>query len=175
MKKTFTILLLLLLLTTIHPVAAQGHVYYVDLGGSDTTGDGSSGNPWASIRFAASQVQADDLVLINPGVYEGGVIVETDGTASEPIIFRANGEGVVIEGSGGERDAFFINDSDYIIVEGITIQHAERAGLRISLGDSVIEKSYNYEGSKLPVVLVSRREQDGMRHDPVRHSSKRSL
>ena len=137
MKKTFTILLLLLLLTTIHTVSAQGHVHYVDPGGSDTTGDGSSGNPWASIRFAASQVQADDLVLINPGVYEGGVIVETDGTASEPIIFRANGEGVVIEGSGGERDAFFINDSDYIIVEGITIQHAERAGLRISLSDHV--------------------------------------
>jgi hypothetical protein len=136
-KKTALILLLLILGGTAQPAGAQGQVYYVDPLGSDTTGDGSAGNPWGSIVFAATQVAAGDTVLINPGVYAGGVTVETGGTAAEPITFRANGDGVIIEGSGGERDAFFIDGADYITVEGLTIQHAERAGLRISLSDHV--------------------------------------
>ena len=70
---------------------SQGQVYYVDPLGSDVTGDGSAGNPWGSIVFAATQVAAGDTVLINPGVYDGGVIVETGGTAAEPITFQANG------------------------------------------------------------------------------------
>jgi len=108
-----------------------GQIYYVDPSGSDITGDGSAAHPWASIRYAATQVSAGDTVLINPGIYEGGVIVETGGTASEPITFRANGSGAVIEGSAGERDAFFITYADYVVVEGLTIQHATRAGMRI--------------------------------------------
>jgi hypothetical protein len=82
-------------------------------------------------------VAAGDTVWINPGVYAGGVTVTTSGTSTDPITFRANGAGVVIEGSGGERDAFFIDQADYIIVDGLTIQHAQRAGVRISLSDHV--------------------------------------
>ncbi len=70
-------------------------------------------------------------MLINPGTYAGGIVVETDGTAGAPITFRANGAGVVINSSGGERDAFFITWANYIIVEGLTIQNATRAGMRI--------------------------------------------
>jgi hypothetical protein len=76
-------------------------------------------------------------VLINPGTYAGGIVVETGGTADAPVAFRANGPGVVIEGSNGDRDAFFIDRADYVAVEGLTIQHAQRAGLRISLSDHV--------------------------------------
>lgn len=118
-------------------VQAQGNSYFVDPGGSDTTGDGSSGNPWQTIQHAADQIAAGDTVLINPGTYNGGITVETGGTAGLPITFQANGSGVVIEGSGGNNDAFFITEADYIIVEGLTIQHANRAGLRISLSDHV--------------------------------------
>lgn len=50
---------------------------------------------------------------------------------SQPITFRANGTGVVINGSGRERDAFFITRANYIIVDGLTIQNATRAGMRI--------------------------------------------
>jgi hypothetical protein len=115
----------------------QGDTYYVDPAGSDLTGDGSAGNPWQTIRYAATQVSAGDTVLINPGSYDGGVVVETPGTSAAPITFSGRGPGVVIEGSGGDRDAFFITAADYIVVEGLTIQHADRAGLRISLSDHV--------------------------------------
>ena len=118
-------------------LALQGQTYYVDPAGSDHTGDGSADYPWQTIQHAASLVAAGDTVLINPGTYGGGITVDRSGTALQPITFRANGAGVVIEGSGGERDAFYIDGADYVVVEGLTIQHATRAGVRISLSDHV--------------------------------------
>jgi hypothetical protein len=126
------------------PARAQGQTYYVDPNGSDTNGDGSQGSPWASIRHAAGQVAAGDTVLIHPGIYEGGIVVETGGTAAEPVTFRASGPGVIVEGSGGMRDAFFIDRADYVIVEGLIIQHAVRAGLRISQADHVTVRNSTF-------------------------------
>ena len=40
---------------------------------------------------------------------------------------------MIINGSGGERDAFFIENANYIVVDGLTIQNADRAGIRISM------------------------------------------
>ena len=111
--------------------SAQGETYYVATTGTDAPGCGTAGSPCRTIQYAADLAEQGDTVLINPGTYTGGITVETDGTAGEPITFQANGAGVVIEGSGGERDAFFITWADYIVVEGLTIQHAERAGMRI--------------------------------------------
>jgi parallel beta-helix repeat protein len=128
------ILTLLFILTSIAcapSITAQGNTYYVATNGIDGPGRGTAALPWRTIQYAAGQVQAGDTVLINPGTYTGGITVDTSGTASEPITFRANGAGVIIEGSGGERDAFFITWADYVVVEGLTIQHATRAGMRI--------------------------------------------
>jgi hypothetical protein len=132
MNKAISLLIILLLSLNHSPSAAQGQIYYVDKGGSDTTGDGSLLKPWASIIYAATQVQAGDTVLINPGTYQGGIYVDSSGTPSAPITFRANGPSVIIEKSGGVRDAFYIENADYIVVEGLTIQHATRAGMRLS-------------------------------------------
>lgn len=137
MKKMITVLILLILFSRAAPSASQGNIYYVDTTGSDVTGDGSLLHPWGSIVYAANQVSAGDTVLINPGIYAGGVYVNTSGTLADPITFQAHGVGVIIEGSGGERDAFYIEDADYIIVDGLTIRHATRAGIRISLSDHV--------------------------------------
>lgn len=128
----------LLLSMSLQTTTAQVDTFYVDAAtGSDITGDGSAGQPWQSIQHAANQVGPGDTVLINPGSYGGGITIDTSGLATAPITFKGNGAGVIIEGSGGERDAFFITEADYIIVDRLTIQHADRAGLRISLSDHV--------------------------------------
>jgi len=100
---------------------------------SPTTRSCGSGSATAYLTIvgAAAKVKPGDTVLIQPGTYDGGITVEINGTPSAPITFRANGAGVVIEGSGGERDAFFITYANYIVVEGLKIQHADRAGMRI--------------------------------------------
>jgi hypothetical protein len=118
-------------------MAQDGRTLVVDPGGSDDGGDGSAENPWATIQRAADEAGLGDTVLINPGTYEGGITVRTGGEEGRPVTFRAAGPGVVIEGSGAERDGFFIDQADEVVVEGLTIQGAERAGLRVSLANGV--------------------------------------
>ena len=88
MKQLFNILVVLVLLSMglpPQPGRAQGSMYYVDPAGSDTSGDGSSAHPWQSIIYGATQLTAGDTLLINPGTYQGGVYVNTSGTAAEPV------------------------------------------------------------------------------------------
>jgi hypothetical protein len=140
MKKTFCIFTMLALLAFFHPAqraVAAVHTYYVDPAGSDSSGDGSLAHPWKTIAYGVTRLAAGDTLLINPGTYTDYVYVNTSGTASQPITIKANSPGVIFEASTVSRDAFFIEDADYVIVDGITIQHAPRAGIRISNSDHV--------------------------------------
>lgn len=94
--------------------------YYVDPAGNDTTGDGSSGNPWASPGKAAGSMSAGDICRIQPGTYLIGngtantsgnrVSWNTGGSASavtqfvgwggRPVL-EANASSITICGTGG--------------------------------------------------------------------------
>jgi len=41
--------------------------YYVDINGSNLTGDGSQVDPWKTIEHALTQVSSGDLIKINDG------------------------------------------------------------------------------------------------------------
>ncbi len=45
-------------------------IYYIDEAGNDITGDGSSGNPWASLSFACDHVVLpSNTIFVNSGTY----------------------------------------------------------------------------------------------------------
>lgn len=66
---------------------AQGSSFYVATGGSDTTGDGSSSNPWATIDHALAQAPDNSLILVQPGDYFG--VVRLDEVFSQGVIVRS--------------------------------------------------------------------------------------
>ncbi len=88
--------------------------YFVALTGSDTSGDGTAGNPWRTIDHALSQVSGGDLILVRPGTYDGRV--HLDEAFATPVTVRAEvpyqvrlrhtdtvvtcnyGQGIVLEG-----------------------------------------------------------------------------
>jgi hypothetical protein len=43
--------------------------YYVDVAGDDGTGDGSSGNPWATLAHAIDNSIIDDTIIMNAGTH----------------------------------------------------------------------------------------------------------
>ncbi|MCD4654436.1 right-handed parallel beta-helix repeat-containing protein [bacterium] len=47
--------------------------YYVATDGSDSTGNGSELNPWATITFALDSVPDASVILVQPGIYEGRI------------------------------------------------------------------------------------------------------
>lgn len=47
--------------------------FYVATNGNDTTGNGSNGNPWATITKALDSVPDGSLILVKAGVYNGRI------------------------------------------------------------------------------------------------------
>ena len=82
MKKVFSILFALVLVVSLGlaigtSVAADpGATYYVSTAGSDTTGDGSAGNPWRTIQYAIGQVIPDDTIMVAAGEYDAFQVID---------------------------------------------------------------------------------------------------
>ncbi|HEX8038446.1 MAG TPA: hypothetical protein VF490_04825, partial [Chryseosolibacter sp.] len=83
-----------------HP--AIGAYFYVDLSGSDVTGDGSTAKPWRTLQFAVSKVPANQGHIIR---LSAGTFVES-GRVDVPA-------GVSIEGSGKDITIVKANSSFY--------------------------------------------------------------
>ena len=72
---------------------------YVATGGNDTNPGTNPAAPLRTIQRAANLSQPGDLILIQPGIYRERVSVPRSGTTSQPIVFRGNGEGVILDGA----------------------------------------------------------------------------
>ena len=70
MKKYIIIILGLALMLTVP--AVQAAEYFISVDGSDDTGDGSEGNPYASFGMVFEYVDYQDTVTVMPGTYEIG-------------------------------------------------------------------------------------------------------
>ena len=81
-------------------VPFSGHPFYVTTGGSDSTGDGSSSNPWASLHKACASVSAaNSIIHVGAGRYTENtqcvlakqVSIEGEGTASTTVVSGVSG------------------------------------------------------------------------------------
>ena len=113
MNKRFlvTILVLTVAFVAVFPgTVAAAETYYVATTGSDTTGDGSAGNPWATIQYAINQSSSGDTVTVEEGTYYEAVNINKSltlvsaGYSSNTIIDAQGADfGVLINGNGNHH------------------------------------------------------------------------
>jgi hypothetical protein len=117
---------------------ASAATYHVAPGGSDGN-SGSAAAPWATLQHAADTVRPGDTVLVHDGTYRGFQI-ETDGTASSPIVFRALGPNVVVNEENPVRGDHHINveGASYVVIEGFRVRDADVTGIRVVLARGVV-------------------------------------
>lgn len=87
-----SICLILCLLFAVQPAKAQSSTFYVATNGSDSTGNGSLGNPWGTITYALQRVPDGSLILVRPGTYTGQVKLKgsfTKVTIRSEVPYRA--------------------------------------------------------------------------------------
>lgn len=89
--------------------AVSGRTWWVATTGSDTTGDGTSSNPYATLNKAATVVLADEEIRVRPGTYYQSMSTGRSGTLTAPIHLTADVPGVHIDGS----DPAYLNRSDW--------------------------------------------------------------
>lgn len=113
--------------------------WYVSPAGNDSA-SGGAGSPWATLQKAAAAARAGDTVLIDDGAYTGILSPASSGSAGLPIVFQAlHPGGPVLDGGTGpsNRDAVFITYTDWIVIDGLSINHAYRAGVRVDNSNHV--------------------------------------
>jgi hypothetical protein len=102
--------------------------------GSDTTGDGSPGNPFASIDRAADFATPGTAIVVHAGTYPGGMYIpDLHGTAAQPIwIGGAAGEARPVI-SGGTNGIQFVRP-EYLIVHDLEVTGASGNGVNTDDG-----------------------------------------
>ncbi len=102
--------------------------------GSDLSGDGSPGNPYATMSHAVGFAAPGCAVLLAPGRYPGGeFITDLAGTAAQPVWIRGSNplNRPVIDGG---REGLHLTRVRYLIVENLEVQGSENNGINCDDG-----------------------------------------
>ncbi|MFT5039310.1 MAG: hypothetical protein ACI8TX_000258 [Hyphomicrobiaceae bacterium] len=156
--RTLTILPLLSILIVAAPATAGPATFHVATTGSDTSGDGSVGNPWSTITHALDSIADGALVLVAPGTYSGrirlrnhfasGVTVRSEvryqarlRASSETVLTCYDCEGITLEGF----DVAHSGPGASALVMQIQDENPGDATIsgRVTLRDNIFHDSYN--------------------------------
>jgi hypothetical protein len=139
--------------------------YYVATTGSDSSGDGSPANPWATISHALGQVPDGSTILVRAGTYSGrvrldeifqnGVTVRSETPYAARLINNGTvvtcfyGQGITLEGfeiahSGPGAGALVFQIQDLLGEPG-----GETFVRRITLRNNILHDSYNNDILKI--------------------------
>ncbi|MCI4661895.1 MAG: right-handed parallel beta-helix repeat-containing protein [Neomegalonema sp.] len=128
--------------------ANVGNVYYIATTGSDETGDGSIGNPWASADEASKHLVAGDTVYYRSGTYTNASYVEAgarDLSHEGDYIWKSGVEAALrINDLHGDEDAW-ITFAAYP-GEAVTLKFDGLSGVRISNSSYVRVEGFEIEG-----------------------------
>lgn len=102
--------------------------------GSDSTGNGSAGNPFATIDRAVEEAGPGTAVRVHPGTYSGGVYVsDVAGSESAPIwIGGAPGEVRPLISGGGE--GMHLTRVAYLVIHDLEVTDATANGINCDDG-----------------------------------------
>jgi len=118
MKILPTTLMILALLAAVNVNAAT---WYVAPDGSDTTGDGSLANPWATITHAVDNAAAGDSVIVRPGSYNGRQRLRREFDAPVTVRSEVPYAAKLRHDAGAALIAFTARN---VVIEGFDIAHA---------------------------------------------------
>lgn len=104
-------------------------VRHVATTGNDSTGDGSSGNPWATINYGVGHTACGEVLMIAAGEYGNDTINDNSActNSSRKIIMATPGAAVTIS-TGSQTNYIFQVYGSYFVLDGITEQVYPRFG-----------------------------------------------
>ena len=123
---------------------AAVNTIHVKTTGNDTTGDGSDGNPYATISKGVAEATAGDVVNVHVGTYtneQGGTTVfgvpmgpvfQVSATEASPIILQANpGDVVTIRQTDTYGGFHLPNEESHIHIKDMVVRNARFTNLYV--------------------------------------------
>ncbi len=110
---------------------------HVSVNGSDETGDGSPGSPYATLSHAVGQATPGTAVVVHSGVYPGGIYLEgVYGSSTAPIwIGGAVAESRPIIDGGNE--GIHISRASFVVLHDLEIRNTAYNGINVDDGGEV--------------------------------------
>jgi hypothetical protein len=107
--------------------------------GDDTSGDGSPGNPFATIGRAAQDALPGTALRVHAGTYAGGTyLADLAGSAGAPIwIGGAPGEARPVIQGGGE--GLHLSRAKYLVLHDLEVRNASANGINADDGGDVAD------------------------------------
>lgn len=105
--------------------------------GSNTTGDGSPGNPFATIGRAAQDAVPGTAIRVHPGTYAGGTYIsDLTGAAGAPIWIGGvpGGARPILEGGG---EGLHLVRARYVMVHDLEVRDTDFNGINADDGGDV--------------------------------------
>jgi hypothetical protein len=125
-----------LTLLTLACQASLAATYYVATTGSDSSGDGTSTKPWATIAFGIGKLASSDTLVVKAGTYTGPTnfinsrrTAIPNGTAAAFTTIMAEQPGTVRIKNTGTLDYYdnfiFLESTRYVKVDGFVLDHVD--------------------------------------------------
>ncbi|MDG7038333.1 MAG: right-handed parallel beta-helix repeat-containing protein [Nitrososphaerota archaeon] len=129
--------------TTVSTYAQQPSptLIYVSAGGSNTSGNGSMANPYATIQYAANVAPPHAVIIVEPGTYNEMINVTKPLTIESASLQPAN---TVINAIGQVYGIEIIGqNASGTVIDGLTVEHANNHGIFVQDSSHVtIEDNY---------------------------------
>ncbi|MGM0586899.1 MAG: YCF48-related protein [Bacteroidota bacterium] len=107
---------------TVNESSADVTIYYVATDGSDTSGDGSINNPFATIQHAIDQASDGDKIEVAAGSYTENIDL---GAKNLKLYSSSGAESTIINGNDGNHVIAIIGGQTFdTVVEGFTLTNA---------------------------------------------------
>lgn len=125
-KQTFLAIGLLLIIGLVAVslgAAPTGGTYYVATDGDDDSGNGSNGNPWATITYALDTVPDGSTILVKAGVYNGRIRIRGN-FSSEVTVRSEQPYQAVLQNNDRVITVYGGDTVQNITIEGFEIRHS---------------------------------------------------
>ncbi len=142
------------LLANVLASTAEAADYWVATNGNDSN-SGSASSPWATLQYAANQVDAGDTVTVRAGQY-GGFQLYTSGTSTARIVFQAEAGAMpeIVSDAPGRPDGINIEGASFVTIDGFRVTGRTRAGIRAVLCENVHIRNNESEGNGVWGILT---------------------
>ncbi len=122
---------------TLHASASHAATYYVAPNGNNGA-SGTQAQPWKTIEYAVSRVNAGDRILVNNGTY---LPISSIAFNDHNVSLIANGNAVVIDGAAvpSNKAVIEIYGDDNIVVDGFEIRNGQNRGIALTSNGSTIK------------------------------------
>ncbi len=87
------------------------------------------GAVFRSLAVAVNHLWGGDTLIIRNGFYEGGVSIRRGCKPEAPLVIKGESRHAIITGSGSREDAISLNDCQNVILDGVNVTRARRAGI----------------------------------------------